>query len=29
MINLDELKVDDAWPAGKEPDGLAGTFGKK
>jgi len=29
VINLDELKVDDAWPAGKEPDGLAGTFGKK
>ena len=24
VINLDELKVDDAWPAGKEPDGLAG-----
>ena len=29
VISLDELKVDDAWPAGKEPDGLAGTFGKK
>jgi len=26
VINLDELKVEDAWPAGKEPDGLAGVF---
>jgi YVTN family beta-propeller protein len=26
VINLDELKVEDAWAAGKEPDGLAGVF---
>jgi len=28
-INLEELRVEDAWPAGKEPDGLAGVFPKR
>jgi len=27
VIDLDNLRVDDAWKAGAEPDGLAGKFG--
>ena len=27
VIDLQKLRVDDAWTAGKEPDGLAGRFG--
>jgi YVTN family beta-propeller protein len=29
VIDLDKLRVDDAWTAGKEPDGLAGRFSPK
>jgi YVTN family beta-propeller protein len=29
VIDLQKLRVDDAWTAGKEPDGLAGRFGAK
>jgi|RhiMetdeSRZDD1v2_1073273.scaffolds.fasta_scaffold05205_4 YVTN family beta-propeller protein len=29
VIDLDQLRVDDAWVAGAEPDGLAGKFGKR
>ena len=29
VIDLDQLRVDDAWTAGVEPDGLAGKFGKR
>ena len=29
VLDLDLLKVSDAWPTGKEPDGLAGRFEKK
>jgi len=29
VINLDELKVEDAFAAGKEPDGITGVFPKK
>ena len=29
VIDLQKLRVDDAWTAGKEPDGLAGRFGGK
>ena len=29
VIDLEKLRVDDAWTAGREPDGLAGRFGKK
>ena len=29
VINLDEMRVEDAWPTGKEPDGVAGVFPKK
>jgi YVTN family beta-propeller protein len=29
VINLDDMRVEDAWPTGKEPDGLAGVFPKK
>jgi YVTN family beta-propeller protein len=29
VIDLDQLRVDDAWVAGAEPDGLAGQFGKR
>ena len=29
VIDLEKLRVDDAWPAGHEPDGLAGRFGTK
>jgi YVTN family beta-propeller protein len=29
MIDLQALRVEDAWTAGKEPDGLAGSFPKK
>ncbi len=29
VIDLDQLRVDDAWVAGTEPDGLAGKFGKR
>ena len=28
-IDLENMRVDDAWAAGKEPDGLAGRFEKK
>lgn len=27
VIDLEKLRVEDAWPVGKEPDGLAGRFG--
>ncbi len=27
VIDLEKLRVEDAWPTGKEPDGLAGRFG--
>jgi len=27
VIDLDNLKVENAWPTGKEPDGVAGRFG--
>jgi YVTN family beta-propeller protein len=27
VIDLEKLRVDDAWATGKEPDGLAGRFG--
>lgn len=29
VIDLQMLRVDDAWTAGKEPDGLSGSFGAK
>jgi YVTN family beta-propeller protein len=29
VIDLEKLRVDDAWTAGREPDGLAGSFGAK
>jgi YVTN family beta-propeller protein len=29
VIDLQKLRVDDAWTAGHEPDGLAGRFGAK
>ena len=29
VIDLDKLRVDDAWRAGREPDGLAGRFGRR
>ncbi|MFY9551371.1 MAG: cytochrome D1 domain-containing protein, partial [Thermoanaerobaculia bacterium] len=29
VLDLDRLRVDDAWIAGAEPDGLAGKFGKR
>ena len=29
VLDLDKLRVEDAWTAGREPDGLAGRFGKK
>lgn len=29
VIDLEQLRVDDAWVTGAEPDGLAGKFGKK
>ncbi len=29
VIDLENLRVQDAWAAGKEPDGLAGRFDKK
>ena len=29
VIDLQKLRVDDAWTAGKEPDGLAARFGAK
>src|SRR5262249_36922230 len=27
VIDLEKARVEDAWPTGKEPDGLAGRFG--
>ncbi len=29
VIDLEKLRIEDAWTAGREPDGLAGRFGKK
>ncbi len=29
VIDLEKLRVEDAWTAGREPDGLAGTFSTK
>ena len=29
VVDLEKLRVDDAWTAGKEPDGLAGRFNPK
>jgi len=29
VIDLEKLRVDDAWPVGKEPDGMAGRFGRR
>lgn len=29
VLDLDKLRVDDAWTAGREPDGLAGRFSTK
>jgi YVTN family beta-propeller protein len=29
VIDLDKLRIDDAWTAGREPDGLAGKFSGK
>ncbi len=29
VIDLQKLRVDDSWTAGREPDGLAGRFGAK
>ena len=27
VVDLEKGRVEDAWPTGKEPDGLAGKFG--
>jgi hypothetical protein len=29
VVDLQAFRVEDAWTAGKEPDGLAGSFAKK
>jgi YVTN family beta-propeller protein len=29
VIDLEKLRVEDAWTSGREPDGLAGSFGAK